>query len=535
MCSEVIVVGLDGIGWEILEPALDRGELPTIASLREDGIAADLESTHPPWTPVAWPSLQSGRNPGAHGVFDFFTKDGYDRRLIDRHDIDAPYLPDVAAASERSVVSINFPVTHPVPEYEDGAVVPGYLAPEDASFHPPEIRDAYEREYGEYVIYPEYGADEKAVEQYIDVARGRRNMADLLDSRYDWDLLAVQFQVTDSVFHDLDDPDDRFEVLSAVDGFVDDIVGLGDDPDTLLVSDHGMGTYSWSFYINSWLADNGYCETREGNVEQLQSEKKRLIGEETDSSTLSRLFEVGVSASSKVGLSPRRVYNTLNAVGLADPVTSSLPDSVVASSQNRTVAWDRSDAYQIFFNSLGVHINRADREPDGTVTEAAYEDLRTELIEALEAVTDPDGNRVFDAVERSEDVYEGPHVDAAPDLLVYPRDYEYAVTGSILGPLVRDEHMNHKPEGLLVAAGPSIAAGRVEAASLYDVAPTVAALLGLPLDSDRDGSVLPVVDDNVDEQSWESMTDVASRGTESATTTADSDVEDRLANLGYME
>jgi predicted AlkP superfamily phosphohydrolase/phosphomutase len=532
MGDDVILVGLDGLGWDVLEPAFEAGDLPTLESLCEEGMRADLESTHPPWTPCAWPSLQSGRNPGAHGVFDFFTRDGYEKRLVDRRDVDVPYLVDVAAAEGRSVVSINFPVTHPVPAYENGAVVPGYLAPEDAEFHPSDVRDAYEREYGEYVVYPEYGAEADAVEGYVDVARSRRDMARLLDERFDWDLLAVQFQVTDSVFHDLEDPADRYEVLSAVDGFVGDIVDLGEDPTVLVASDHGMGTYHWTFYVNAWLAEHGYCRTTEGETEYFRTKKSELKGEaDASDSAVASLLSTAMAASSRVGLTPQRVHATLDAVGLARTAEQLLPESVLVSAQNRTVDWERSDAFQIFFNSLGIHLNRAGREPAGTLSESAYESLRDELIEELGRVRDPDGEPVFDAVKRKEAVYDGPHLADAPDLLLYPRDYDYDVSGSIVGPFRRNEHQNHKPDGILVAAGPGFAGDDIGRVSILDVAPTLAALLDLPLDSDRDGSALLDPPEPSGEAPWRSLADVE-YGSVGGT---DSDVEERLADLGYME
>ena len=51
MDNETILIGLDGLGWDVLEPALEVGKLPTINGLREEHTNSDLESTHPPWTP----------------------------------------------------------------------------------------------------------------------------------------------------------------------------------------------------------------------------------------------------------------------------------------------------------------------------------------------------------------------------------------------------------------------------------------------------------------------------------------------------
>ncbi|WP_207212763.1 alkaline phosphatase family protein [Halogeometricum borinquense] len=240
-------------------------------SIRNSGSYVDLHSTHPPWTPCAWPSLLSGRNPGKHGVFDFYTREGYEKRLIERSDVDSPYLFEVVDSQGQTPIVINYPVTHPASDLSNGAVVPGYLASEDTQLHPRHLRDEYESQYGEYVIYPEYGSESNAVEEYVNVARCRRDMAYFLDNKYDWDLLAVQFQVTDSVFHDLDDRNKIRQVIEKVDEFVGDIIGLGgQDTVVMIVSDHGMGDYDWTFYINSWLNDHGYCETKK--------EKKSISG-----------------------------------------------------------------------------------------------------------------------------------------------------------------------------------------------------------------------------------------------------------------
>ncbi|GAB3021905.1 alkaline phosphatase family protein [Natronobiforma cellulositropha] len=468
-------------------------------------------------------------------MFDFFTRDGYEKRLIDRRDVDAPYLPDVAEAEGKSVISINFPVTHPVPEYENGAVVPGYLATEDAEWHPEGLRAEYESEYGKYRIYPEYGTGEDVVEEFVDVARCRRDVATFLDSKFDWDLLAVQFQVTDSVFHDVNDPEKWYDVLEEVDGFVGDIVGLADDPNVFVVSDHGMGKYDWTFYVNTWLAEEGYCETTEGEPEYLQMKKEELKAEDgaesANSSALTSVLRTGVSLSSKVGLGPQRIHSILSTVGLAPHVTRLLPDNALLAAQNETVDWERSDAFQIFFNSCGIHLNKAGREPAGTLDDDAYEALREELIEKLEALEDPDGQCVFSAVERKEAVYDGAHFEDAPDIVLFPREYQYDVSGSILGPFRRNDHMNHRPQGIVVAAGPDIEPVELVDASIVDIAPTVAATMGLPVDTDRDGTVLSTTDREYEEDTWDELVD-ASWG---ETSYDESAVEERLADLGYME
>src|SRR3989337_326500 len=71
MKPKVIVVGLDGGTWELLKPLMNEGVMPHLAHLTETGVSGVLHSTLPPWTPTAWSSFATGKNPGKHGVFGF--------------------------------------------------------------------------------------------------------------------------------------------------------------------------------------------------------------------------------------------------------------------------------------------------------------------------------------------------------------------------------------------------------------------------------------------------------------------------------
>lgn len=530
---KVILIGVDGLDKNEILQWLQNGELNTFSGLSTGGDYHDLASTHPPWTPCAWPSLLSGRNPGQHGVFDFFTADGYDKQLIDRSSVDSSYVFEAADAEGRTSIAINYPVTHPAPSLENGAVVPGYLAREDISFSPEHLRDEYEAEYGDYIIYPEYGTDSNAVEEYIKVARHRRDMARFLNARYNWDLLAVQFQVTDSVFHDLDDQEEIKQVLQAVDRFVGDIIDLGgEDPTILIASDHGMGDYEWTFYVNSWLAQEGYCTTTTGEAEYFRQQKDQLKGTsntEESTSPLETAIETVADAFTQAGLSPQRIHQGLSTVGLAEQVERLLPEEALVAAQNQVVDHPNSAAFQLYFNSLGIHLNVEDRDPEGTIPQSKYEKVRSDLIEKLEAIRDPDGNLVFDAARPREEVYEGKHFEDAPDIALFPRDYQYDVSGSILDTFRRNPHKNHKPNGILLS---NRSLSEIDQASIYDISPTVAAELGIPVDSKTDGQILTDTEETVERADWDELAGDY-RTTSSKRDT--SDVEDRLADLGYME
>ncbi len=70
----VVLLGFDGLDFDLVTQYLDEGELPNLARLRDRGIFSPLMSTTPPESPVAWSAFVTGTNPGKTGVFDFLRR-----------------------------------------------------------------------------------------------------------------------------------------------------------------------------------------------------------------------------------------------------------------------------------------------------------------------------------------------------------------------------------------------------------------------------------------------------------------------------
>ena len=72
---KIIILGMDGLSPEIVEPMMKKGELPHFSRLRSQGSYRRLRTTHPPQSPVAWAAFATGKNPGKTGMFDFILRD----------------------------------------------------------------------------------------------------------------------------------------------------------------------------------------------------------------------------------------------------------------------------------------------------------------------------------------------------------------------------------------------------------------------------------------------------------------------------
>jgi predicted AlkP superfamily phosphohydrolase/phosphomutase len=71
----VIVLGFDGLDYELTRDLMARGKLPNFTRLAAQGAFAPLGTTVPPQSPVAWSTFITGLDPGGHGIFDFIHRD----------------------------------------------------------------------------------------------------------------------------------------------------------------------------------------------------------------------------------------------------------------------------------------------------------------------------------------------------------------------------------------------------------------------------------------------------------------------------
>lgn len=71
----VILIGLDGVSWNILDPMLATGQMPALKEAISKGVRAELESEPRAQSPVAWSTLLTGRPPSEHGVIGYVVTD----------------------------------------------------------------------------------------------------------------------------------------------------------------------------------------------------------------------------------------------------------------------------------------------------------------------------------------------------------------------------------------------------------------------------------------------------------------------------
>ena len=68
---KVLLIGLDGADWTIVDPLMAAGKMPQLARLVAGGVRSDLLSITPMLSPVIWTSIATGVEPSRHGILDF--------------------------------------------------------------------------------------------------------------------------------------------------------------------------------------------------------------------------------------------------------------------------------------------------------------------------------------------------------------------------------------------------------------------------------------------------------------------------------
>ena len=73
--KKVIFLGFDGLDPAVTERLMEAGRLPHFTRLKESGGYSRLRTTFPALSPVAWSTFATGVNPGKHNIFDFLNRD----------------------------------------------------------------------------------------------------------------------------------------------------------------------------------------------------------------------------------------------------------------------------------------------------------------------------------------------------------------------------------------------------------------------------------------------------------------------------
>jgi predicted AlkP superfamily phosphohydrolase/phosphomutase len=167
------------------------------------------------------------------------------------------------------------------------------------------------------------------------------------------------------------------------------------------------------------------------------------------------------------------------------------PFSKVEIDWDHTLAWGEGGYYgRLFLNVKG-------REPRGQIEPRDYEKVRDRLIADIQAIEDPAGRRIGSIALRPEELYRATR-GIPPDLIVYFGNLDWRSVGSVgygsihtfdndTGP----DDANHAQHGIFILRAPDRNGGRcLSGLRIYDVAPTILNLFGIPIPEAMQGKMI---------------------------------------------
>jgi predicted AlkP superfamily phosphohydrolase/phosphomutase len=506
MSKRLLVIGLDGASFDVLDPLIEKGYLPNLARLIAGGVRAPLETTFPPITAVAWSSFMTGKNPGKHGIFEFVRRDqGTQRELaVNASFREGRAIWDLLSDAGRRVIVHNFPCTYP-PHALNGLMIADFMTPRGRRdfTYPATLLNELEARFGPYRLHLSAtyagGKAQGVLDELNDELEYKARVTEHLMTAYEWDAFFQYFWGTDRIQHELwhifDESHPRhrreearqyreqvFNYFRRVDEIIGRLIELaGRDTVIWVASDHGFGPAHKYCSFNLWLLQEGFLQLKRDARTRL----KRAM------------FQLGITPENAFKLIRKLPLGRLRpARGASNEAgTSKLLSTFFLSFNDvdwsRTLAFSKGNYGQIYVNLKG-------REPHGVVEEADYDAVCNRLVERLKGLRDPQTNEAWmGEVFRREQVYDGPRVSDAPDIAFLPRDMRYLPLGN--ADFTSNKFMVeafgisgcHRMHGVMIGNAAAVKpAARLQAASIYDVAPTLLYLMGEPVPSDMDGRVL---------------------------------------------
>jgi predicted AlkP superfamily phosphohydrolase/phosphomutase len=388
--KKALIIGIDGVPCTLIQAYLDRGYMPHLKEIIEQGHTLhQMNASIPDISSVSWTTFATGVNPAEHGIYGFtaLRPHTYSLTFPNATDVQAPPFWNILGQIEKGQVStfaerygnkiakplrtiiLNIPHTYPAYPV-NGILISGFVAIDlQKAIFPPSIHD--------YLQGIDYRIDVDAQKAHHDKDAFLQDLFDCFDTRKEavrhffqnepWDLFIACVTETDRLQHFFIDAalDQGHPYHGAFERFyreLDAFIGTmvedfrkryGEDGFVMILSDHGFTTITQEVYLNKFLQEAGFLNlSPEGQFYE-------RIGDGT------RAF----------AMDPGRIY-----------------------------------------------LNYKDRYPRGCVDNKEGDGLLEKITESLRSLESPEGTPVIDRIVTQEEIYHGPLADQAPDLVCLPQD-----------------------------------------------------------------------------------------------------------------
>jgi predicted AlkP superfamily phosphohydrolase/phosphomutase len=378
--NRIAFVGLDGVPYSLLKYFFESSVMPGLREIAAAGTFVPMNSSLPPISSVAWTSFMTGVGPGRHGIFGFtdLENDQIKLKLPSFDDIQTPVIWNRHA--EKKTIVVNLPFTYPARPL-NGILISGFVSP------------IFERAVHPISLIPWLKSKNYKIDTDNIRARQDRNfliqdlfstlrpLEEVVFSLFSepWDIFILVVTGTDRINHFLFDAlrntdhplnEDAISYYRRVDNFVSRFLERLDiRTRKVILSDHGFTDLKIHVNLNRLLQSLGYLSFDSPDPQDISSVSRK---------------------SDAFAMDPTRIY--LNS-------TARFRNGKLSGAQATEKAVRiKNDLSRFMKSDLGAVFSCSDPHLD---------------------------EPVFKEVKFKEEIYQGPCLDLAPDIVVIPnRGYD---------------------------------------------------------------------------------------------------------------
>jgi predicted AlkP superfamily phosphohydrolase/phosphomutase len=480
---KVILIGIDGATWNLINPLIKQGNLPMFKKLINNGAWGNLESTMPPVTFPAWQSLFTGLNPGKLGVYDFVQVDISNKKYT----INSPNsfknkqctLWNILSKFGYSNVIINVPTAKV--QKINGIMIGGAFSFNDYVYpnkfvhilkkfgykqYPLELTKSYINTSNNVKRKDYLKNIEKIVkEDFNNIFRIAKYTLNVINP----DFLAFIIFSIDNIQHFFWKEDIVKNLWIYLDQEIRDFYNcLDEDTYLILCSDHGFIELKKTFYISKYLEHIKYFKIKKNFKQNILNfiNREKIIH-------ITKRFNLYNLA--------RKMIPTETLIS----ILSNFPDKegrTGIKNLEKIIDWEHSKCIPI---SSEIYLNCSENEKNQIINS---------LIKNFEHL-ESDGEKIIEHIYRKEELYNGKYLNLAPDLVLNTKE-GIRIRESYFVDKILDKNIQgpwravHKRNGIFLAIGPNIKKSFNYDIKIYDIAPTILHLFDLPKISEIDGNVL---------------------------------------------
>lgn len=272
MQNKTIIIGIDGVPYELMDNLSEKGVMPHFQKLKKQGIFKKMHSSVPHISSVSWSTIITGKNPAQHGIFGFtdILPGTYSLRFPDFNSLQKPAFWH--KNDQKKYIILNVPATYPAQKL-NGVHVSGFISLDLENAVSP-------KKYLPKLKKLNYQVDVDSSIAHKSKTLFLKKLFETLDARIkayryfwdkeNWDVFMLVFTGSDRLEHFLwdayEDKNHKFhphflKYFQKVDKIIGEINSKITKKDNLvLLSDHGMEAIKINVNINHFLKQRGFLD-----------------------------------------------------------------------------------------------------------------------------------------------------------------------------------------------------------------------------------------------------------------------------------